>query len=612
MSRKLKNVVMSVLIFLLIGISVLTLYYANTNSKSNVNEMENKGEFAISDTKLNEESNNSNKSNSSEPPAKPDGNNDSNNSSSNEPPAMPDENGNNSNSNEPPAKPDESNNSTKQNELNKPDNKQNSNMPVMENSISMIYYLLFIIESLAISLLVMYLILSRFNKRTLKETFYSSDRIIIYILSIVIMTSIIAFIDSYVAKSISEIEMLDNVSNNVNISYSGVLEITDDKEISNKDYSSSKKDENAVLVSGDVKVSIENSEIEKTGDSDGGDNTSFYGMNSAILAKSGANLTLKDLNITTNGVGANGVFSYGGSATTNNSSSDGTTVNISNSTITTKKDNSGGIMTTGGGITNATNLTINTSGTSSAAIRSDRGGGEVNVNKGVYTTTGVGSPAIYSTADIIVKNATLNSKASEGVVVEGKNKVELENCTLTDNNTKLNGLSTTYKNIFLYQSMSGDADTGNSSFTASNSKITTKKGDTFYVTNTSSTIELTNNTIINNDKNGNFLRIKEDSWGNKGSNGGDVKLILNEQKISGNIVVDSISTLSMNFANKSLYKGTINKDNTAKELKLKLDKSSTIKLTGNSYITSLDNEDATNSNIDFNGYKLYVNGKAIN
>ncbi len=593
MSRKLKNVVMSVLIFLLIGISVLTIYYANINSKSNTNEIGNKGEFVISDINLNEENNNN--SNSNEPPAKPD---ESNNS--------------NSSSNEPPAKPDENNDSTKQNELNKPDNKQNSNMPVMENSISMIYYLLFIIESLAISLLVMYLILSRFNKKTLKETFYSSDRIIIYILSIVIMTSVIAFIDSYVAKSISEIEMLDNVSNNANISYSGVLEVTDDKKISNKDYFSSKKDENAVLVSGDVKVSVENSEIEKTGDSDGGDNTSFYGMNSAILAKSGADLTIKDLNITTNGVGANGVFSYGGSATTNNSSSDGTIVNISNSTITTKKDNSGGIMTTGGGITNATNLTINTSGTSSAAIRSDRGGGEVNVNKGVYTTTGVGSPAIYSTANIIVKNATLNSKASEGVVVEGKNKVELENCTLTDNNTKLNGLSTTYKNIFLYQSMSGDADTGNSSFTASNSKITTKKGDIFYVTNTSSTIELTNNTIINNDKDGNFLRIKEDSWGNKGSNGGDVKLILNEQKISGNIVVDSISTLDMTLNNKSSYKGTINKDNTAKELKLKLDKSSTIKLTGNSYITSLDNEDASNSNIDFNGYKLYVNGKAIN
>lgn len=37
-----------------------------------------------------------------------------------------------------------------------------------------------------------------------------------------------------------------------------------------------------------------------------------------------------------------------------------------------------------------------------------------------------------------------------------------------------------------------------------------------------------------------------------------------------------------------------------------------IKLTGNSYVTSLSDDDSSYSNIDFNGYKLYVNGKAIN
>ena len=39
---------------------------------------------------------------------------------------------------------------------------------------------------------------------------------------------------------------------------------------------------------------------------------------------------------------------------------------------------------------------------------------------------------------------------------------------------------------------------------------------------------------------------------------------------------------------------------------------SEIKLTGDSYVTSLDDEDTTYSNIDFNGYKLYVNNKAVN
>lgn len=393
-------------------------------------------------------------------------------------------------------------------------------------------------------------------------------------------------------------------------SYSAVKEITSNEDITSGEFSSSNADENAISVSGDITATLSGIMVTKTGDSDGGDNTSFYGTNSAIIAKGGANLTIKNANITTDATGANGVFSYGGSATTNNSSSDGTMVNISDSTITTSKDNSGGIMTTGGGIMNAENLTITTAGTSSAAIRSDRGGGTVTVNKGTYKTTGKGSPAIYSTADITVKNATLIATASEGAIIEGKNSITLENVTLTDTNSSLNGQSTTYKNIFLYQSMSGDAVTGKAVFTAKNSTITTNKGDSFYVTNTTAEINLENNTIVNNDDTGNFLRIQKDSWGNSGSNGGTVTLNMTNQKATGNIVVDSISKLTMNLTNGSSFSGAINSDNTG-EVELTLDSSSSITLTGDTYVKSLTNADTTNSNIHTNGYKLYVNGTQV-
>ncbi len=395
--------------------------------------------------------------------------------------------------------------------------------------------------------------------------------------------------------------------NSSSASYSAVREITSNENIESGDFSSTNADENAISVSGDIKSTLSDITVTKTGDSDGGDNTSFYGTNSAIIAKGGANLTIENAEITTDATGANGVFSYGGSATTNNSSSDGTTINISNSTITTKKDNSGGIMTTGGGVMNAENLTITTAGTSSAAIRSDRGGGTVTVNKGTYKTTGKGSPAIYSTADITVKNATLIATASEGAIIEGKNSITLENVTLTDTNSSLNGQSTTYKNIFLYQSMSGDAATGKAVFSAKDSTITTNKGDSFYVTNTTAEINLENNKIVNNDSTENFLRIQKDSWGNSGSNGGTVTLNMTNQTATGNIVVDSISKLTMNLNDSSSFKGAINSEN-AGEVELTLDKTSSITLTGDTYVKSLTNADSTNSNINTNGYKLYVNG----
>lgn len=570
MNRKSK-IIISVLVIIIFGLlAVGVMYYAKNNISSNDNQMGN-----VLEKPGNEDANT--------PPDKPEGD------------IM------------------DSNDSTSDNKLNMEPGNAPMEMPNEQTcQITWEFYLVFGVISLGISLIICLMVMTGCYRISLKELFTNIDKVIILLLTLIILTTIFTYSlglitnKFFLSSNDNKITMNDN-----NVSYSAKYETLKDDDLSDETYESNTKDENTILVNGDVDVNMNNITVNKSGDSDGGDNTSFYGINSAILAKSGAIVIIKNSNINTNATGANGVFSYGGSSTTNNSSNDGTTVTISDSTITTTKDNSGGIMTTGGGIMNAYNLIINTSGISSAAIRTDRGGGKVNVDGGTYTTTGQGSPIIYSTADIIVSNAKLIAKASEGVVIEGKNSVTLNNVTLTDTNNKLNGKSTTYKNIFLYQSMSGDASNGTSSFTSKNSKITTNKGDTFYVTNTTAVINLENNTITNNDKSGAFLRIKKDSWGNSGSNGGNVTLKATNQLINGDIVIDSISTLTMNLKN-SNFTGKINKSNSAKSIDLNIDKDTKIKLTGNSYVTSFTNEDASNSNIDFNGYKLYVNGKAIN
>lgn len=569
--NKKSKIIISVLVIIIFGLlAVGVMYYAKNNISSNDNQMGN-----VLEKPGNEDANT--------PPDKLEGD-------------MMD-----------------SNDSTSNNKLNMEPGNAPMEMPNEQTcQITWEFYLVFGVISLGISLIICLMVMTGCYRISLKELFTNIDKVIILVLTLIILTTIFTYSlglitnKFFLSSNDNKITMNDN-----NVSYSAKYETLKDDDLSDETYESNTKDENTILVNGDVDVNMNNITVNKGGDSDGGDNTSFYGINSAILAKSGAIVIIKNSTIYTNATGANGVFSYGGSSTTNNSSNDGTTVTISDSTITTTKDNSGGIMTTGGGIMNAYNLIINTSGISSAAIRTDRGGGKVNVDGGTYTTTGQGSPIIYSTADIIVSNAKLIAKASEGVVIEGKNSVTLNNVTLTDTNNKLNGKSTTYKNIFLYQSMSGDASNGTSSFTSKNSKITTNKGDTFYVTNTTAVINLENNTITNNDKSGAFLRIKKDSWGNSGSNGGNVTLKATNQLINGDIVIDSISTLTMNLKN-SNFTGKINKSNSAKSIDLNIDKDTKIKLTGNSYVTSFTNEDASNSNIDFNGYKLYVKGKAIN
>ena len=589
MKRKTKNIIIVSLIIILSVLLFFTISYVknNVNSTNQTEEKQN----GMTPPNMPNMSNENNENENNTPPEKPD-----DNSNGNE---MKENKGNSGNT--PPAMPEENN---------------MSKMPQMPNdmsnnsSIKPIYYVIIGGESLLLVSLIIYLVMASFNKKSIKETFINKDKILIFILTSIILTFSLTYLSSYAINNKTNIS--NNNQNNNSIVYSAKEEITTSKDINGKTYEESEKDSNAILISGDVDVNLSDVTVNKTGDSDGGDSTSFYGTNSAILAKNGANVTIDNINVTTSATGANGVFSYGGSATTNNTNSDGTTITISNSKITTNKDNSGGIMTTGGGTMIANNLEIETSGTSSAAIRTDRGGGNVTVNKGTYKTTGKGSPSIYSTANIKVTDATLISTASEGIVIEGKNSVSLDNVILTDTNNTLNGQSTTYKNIFIYQSMSGDAATGEAIFTAKDSKITTNKGDTFYITNTTATINIENNSIINNDNSGNFLRIKKDSWGNEGSNGGNVTLNMTNQKVLGNIVVDEISTLKINMTSNSYYEGSINNNNEAKEITLVLDKTSSLKLTGDTYLTSFTDEDKTNSNIDFNGYKLYVNNVAIN
>ena len=382
------------------------------------------------------------------------------------------------------------------------------------------------------------------------------------------------------------------------VSYTGAYTIDSSATDSDSSYTSSTGGENALLVSGG-KSTLTNITVTKSGD-ESDENSDFYGTNAAVLVYNDATLDIKGGSVTTDGAHANGVFAYGTG-----------TVNISDATINTSANNSGGIMVTGGGTLNASNLTVETQGNSSAAIRSDRGGGTLTVDGGSYTTNGQGSPAIYSTADITVSNAALTSTSSEGVVVEGANSVTLNNTVLTDTNHTLNGQSETYKNIFLYQSMSGDASEGTSCFTANNSTVTTNQGDTFYITNTTSVISLTNNLLVNNDSTGVLLRAESAAWGKSGSNGGKVTFNLSRQAAEGDIVADSVSTVAMTLADGSSYKGTINGANQAGKITLTLDEDSVVVLTGDSYVDSLSNALSDNSNIYLNGYTLYVGGTAL-
>lgn len=399
------------------------------------------------------------------------------------------------------------------------------------------------------------------------------------------------------------------------IDYSGTVEITSSASESGKTYASDTSDVSALLISTSDDVSISNMTVTKTGDSDGGDNCNFYGLNAAVLVKDGTTATITGGTITSSASGANGVFCYGGNGGQNGANGDGTTLIIRDTKITTTGSGSGGIMTTGGGITYAYDLMVETSGGSSAPIRTDRGGGTVVVDGGTYTSNGLGSPAIYSTADITVSNATLVSNLSEGVCIEGKNSITLNDCDLTANNTKCNGNATFLDSIMIYQSMSGDADSGTSSFTMKGGSLTSKNGHVFHVTNTNAIITLTDVELINEDSENILLSVCDDGWSGA-ENIATLKAIA--QKLKGGILVGSDSTLALDLSDGSSFEGYIDGTITnasgktvstsVGNVSVILDDTSTWTLTADSYITSFEGDA---SNIIANGYKVYVNGTVL-
>lgn len=373
----------------------------------------------------------------------------------------------------------------------------------------------------------------------------------------------------------------------------------DDAVLSNMSFSSENDDENALRADG-VTVSLTDCTITKTGSSSNTENGDFYGMNAALLAENGAQVTVAGGEVTTSATNGNGIFSYGS----------GTVVNVSGTKIRTAERNSGGIQTTGGGKMNAEDLDVQTEGNSSAVIRSDRGGGTVNVKGGAYVTNGTGSPAIYSTADISVSDAVLTANNSEGIVVEGKNSVKLTDCTLSG---KMQGTynddSENIQCIMIYQSMSGDADVGEAYFEANGGEITSLAGDMFYVTNTSCEIKLSG--VKFNMADGVFLRAVGNSsshgWGKSGENGGDVKMTLTDQTVEGDIIVDEISSIDLDMSG-SVLTGAINADNSGGNISVFLDENSTWNLTSDSYISSFEGDI---SNINAGEFHLYVNGEMV-
>lgn len=248
--------------------------------------------------------------------------------------------------------------------------------------------------------------------------------------------------------------------------FKGTTIVTENKSIAHESMTNTTADQNAFIGKNKAVVNIENSVFDKTGNTTSDDNSNFRGQNAVVLSIDGSQINIKGSNITSNSKGSNAVFATG----------ENSVINVENTNIHTKSDSSRGLDATYKGTVNGKNLTITTEGVHSATLATDRGEGTITAEAAKLTTSGEGSPVIYSTGNIMVNNVNGIANNSEIGVIEGKNSITLTNSNVTG--YKDNG-------FMLYQSFSGDAESGIARLKAENNTLTTHATGAFlYVNNT--------------------------------------------------------------------------------------------------------------------------------
>ena len=167
--------------------------------------------------------------------------------------------------------------------------------------------------------------------------------------------------------------------------------------------------------------------------------------------------------------------------------------------------------------------------------------------------------------------------------------------------------------MLIYQSFSGDAKGSTGTWTQTGGSLSAAHGALFHVTNATAVITL--HSVNTSATSGVLLKTASNKWGTSGANGGKATLVAIAQKLSGSVIVDTISTATLKLTNGSAWTGALDTAHTAKSATVSLDSTSTWTVTATSHLTSLTGLTLSGSkvtNIVGDGHTVYYDKNANN
>lgn len=399
------------------------------------------------------------------------------------------------------------------------------------------------------------------------------------IMAIITITMFIIFIYSYYTRDINQPTSEERKPLSLH-----AREIINEKRISNNILSETNKDDfsNYLFVAG-AEAEFNNADIFKEGESSDIKKSREIGQNAAIVTTYQSKFKLYNATIKTNGLGSAGVYSTG----------TGAQAELNDTTIETSSPSSSALVASTKGTIDGNHLTIKTKAPKSPAIDSLNSLASVNVTTSLLETSGKNSPLINASGRVSVDKSNGNSSSSPIAILKDTGDVYIEESAfLAAAGSVPEGFNET--GILIYGT-SKDCEPQN--FISVKSSLNIDKGYPFYktaslfsISDTNVKINLTNNSL--NFGSGVLAYIQNSR----------VSLYASGQKLTGNIIMDQTSTLDLTLKYESSYTTALNNEN----ITLNLGINAKLILTGDTHIGKLNNEDITNSNIEFNGNHLYV------
>ena len=332
-------------------------------------------------------------------------------------------------------------------------------------------------------------------------------------------------------------------------------------------------DSTVFTVSGD-KREYSYYKFTKTGNTSNPSLADSSGINSAILARGGAELLVWDSLVITSGDHSHGIFSLGS----------GTSTTISDCVVITQAANSRAIVSTKNASVTLKHVTAETQGASSAALFADNSG-VITARRGYYSTEGRNSPAVHSSSTVEISNAKIYSGMSNAAVIEANGSLSLTSCDVDSE----------YSPAVLIRHSSAEGTEENATLSVSKGKIQCGSTAVFLVNGTNADISLSSSRIVNENSDGSFLAAES----------ANVNLTLSAQEIDGALTADDSSSLTVNLTDNSLFTGSVNNQSTKAKISVRISDAFWI-LTEDSNISSLT---CSSNDIELNGYTLLVSGK---